>query len=72
VVGKSQEQLKLKTKGVKLNTWLPLNDGNKEQIKNQGGVADLKAGYKSLRPEAVKVYCNLVFQSSDLPNGLGS
>jgi restriction system protein len=43
----------------------------KEQIKNQQVVADIKAGYKFLRPEAVKTYCNLVLQSSDLPNRLG-
>ena len=43
----------------------------KEQIKNQQAITDLKRGYKLLRPEAVKSYCKLVLQSSDLPNGLG-
>jgi restriction system protein len=42
-----------------------------EQIKNQQAVAELKIDYKLLRPEAVNIYCKLVLQSSDLPNGLG-
>jgi restriction system protein len=42
-----------------------------EQIKNQQAVTDLKKDYKFLRPEAVNIYCKLVLQSSDLPNGFG-
>ena len=42
-----------------------------EQTTKQQAVADLKRGYRRLKPEAVKSYCKLVLQSSDLPNGLG-
>jgi hypothetical protein len=42
----------------------------KEQIKNQGTVADLKRGYKLLRPDAVETYFNLVLQFSVLPGDI--
>jgi hypothetical protein len=42
----------------------------KEQIKNRETVADLKRGYKFLRPDAVEAYFNLVLQFSVLPGDI--
>lgn len=39
----------------------------KEQIKNRETVADLKRGYKLLRPDAVETYFNLILRFSVLP-----
>ena len=42
-----------------------------EQIKLQESVAISKAGYESREPEGIKLYCKLVLQFSNLPDGFG-
>jgi len=67
--GKKIEAENQKRKGEHMAALEQWKEG---QIKNQEAVSLVKAGYESLEPEAVKLYCKLVLQFSDLPDGFRS